>query len=177
MGGGLVKSYSRGAWVGAVVALAYLEYHTRKAETLKAEMLKAARSWVALAIISVSVGLLAFWSCRHTDRAVARRAYTVANANDFSWRNRVAAWEGALQMMAEKPWLGFGWNQPERVYDRYYRAAKVDEGMAIQLNDYFTLGTSLGLPALLCFAVYVVLALRGRQRTALPAVPTLDFGL
>ena len=76
----------------------------------------------------------------------------MANANDFSWRKRVAAYEGALQMMADKPWFGFGWNQPERVYDPFYRPAKVDEGMAIQLNDYFILGTTLGLPALLCFA-------------------------
>ena len=31
--------------------------------------------------------------------------------------------------------------------------------MAIQLNDYFTLGATLGLPALLCFAMYVGLSL------------------
>jgi O-antigen ligase len=143
-----------------------------KVEALKAEMLKAARSWVALAIISASVGLLGFWSCRHTERAVARRAYTVANANDFSWRNRVAAWEGALQMVAERPWLGFGWNQPERVYGQYYRATKLNEGMAIQLNDYFILGTTLGLPALLCFAVYVVLALTSHPKPAPTPLPS-----
>ena len=75
-------------------------------------------------MICASVGVLGFWSFRHTERVVARRAVSVANANDFSWRKRVAAWEGALQMMAEKPWFGFGWNQPERVYDQFYRAAK-----------------------------------------------------
>ena len=209
MGVGLVKSYSRGASVGAAVGLAYLivnaeqkaEMGRGKAEKLNTETLQAARRRVALAIIAVSIGVLAFWSCRHTERALARRAYTVANANDFSWRNRVVAYEGALQMLAEKPWFGFGWNQPERVYDRYYRAAKVDEGMAIQLNDYLTLGTTLGLPALLCFATYIGLSLSprskvqspkpevqsakdadqqpadGRQRTALPPPPTLDFRL
>ena len=169
MGVGLVKSYSRGAWVGAAVGVAYLMYQIGKAEsrkqkaemgrgkaeTLKAEMLKAVRSWLALAIISVAVGLLAFWSCRHTERAVARRAYSVANANDFSWRKRVAAYEGALQMMAERPWFGLGWNQPEHVYSAFYCPPKVDEAMAIQLNDYLMLGMTLGLPALLCFAVYV----------------------
>jgi hypothetical protein len=113
-------------------------------------------------------------------------------------------------MMAERPWFGFGWNEPERMYDQYYRSAKVDEGMAFQLNDYFTLGTTLGLPALLCFTMYVGLSLRaspkskvqrpkfqagypqitaqhaedsgqqpedGRQRTELPAPPTLDLRL
>ena len=179
MGVGLVKSYSRGAWVGAAVGVAYLAFHIGKAEMLKTEKLKggwsggkaesrklkaeirpgvlrrAGRRWGAFLIIFASVGVLAFWSFRHTDRAVVRRTYTVANANDFSWRNRVAAWEGALQMMAERPWLGFGWNQPERVYDQYYRATKLNEGMAIQLNDYFIMGTTLGVPALLCFAMYV----------------------
>ena len=173
MGVGLVKSYSRGAWVGAAVGVAYLMYQIGKVESRKqkaemgrgkAEVLKAVRSWLVLAIISVAVGLLAFWSCRHTEWAVARRAYTLANANDFSWRNRVAAYEGALQMLADKPWFGFGWNQPEGVYEHYYRAAKVDEGMAIQLNDYFTLGTTLGVPALLCFLGYVGVSLgRGRK--------------
>jgi len=131
-------------------------------------MLKAVRSWLVLAIISVAVGLLAFWSCRHTEWAVARRAYTLANANDFSWRNRVAAYEGALQMLADKPWFGFGWNQPEGVYEHYYRAAKVDEGMAIQLNDYFTLGTTLGIPALACFAMYIGLSLSPKSRVQSP---------
>jgi O-antigen ligase len=117
-----------------------------------------------LAIIFASVCLLAFWGFRQAERGMVRRAYSAANVNDFSWRNRAAAYEGALQMLADKPWFGFGWNQPDRVYDRYYRAAKVDEGMAIQLNDYLTLGTTLGMPALLCFTMYVGLALRGKSR-------------
>jgi O-antigen ligase len=137
----------------------------------------AVRRWCSLAVICGSVAVLGFWSFGDTEGAVARRAYSVANANDFSWRNRVAAWEGGLRMMAEKPWFGFGWNQPERIYSAFYRAAKVDEGMAIQLNDYLMLGMTLGLPALLCFAVYIILALSGRQKTGFPASPTLDFRL
>jgi O-antigen ligase len=177
MGFGMLKSYSRGAWFGAAVGLAYLGYQIGKAENLKAEIRPgllrwAGRRWVALAVIFASIGLLAFWSFRHTDRAVARCAYSVANANDFSWRKRVAAYEGALQMLADKPWFGFGWNQPEQVYDRYYRAAKVDEGMAIQLNDYLTLGMTLGVPALVCFAMYVGLSLspRSKVRSSAPEV-------
>jgi len=147
---------------------------------------------LALGVVVVSLGVLGFWGFRQADRGMVRRAYSAANVNDFSLRNRVAAWEGTLQMMADKPWFGFGWNQPERVYDQYYRAAKVDEGMAIQLNDYLTLGTTLGLPALLCFAMYVGLSLSPKSKVqslkskvqgpedeghgaGLPAPPTLDF--
>ena len=91
-----------------------------------------------------------------------RRALSVGNLNDFSWRNRVAAWEGSLQMMSDRPWFGFGWQQPERVYENYYLPPNVAEGAAIQLNDHLILGTSLGLPAFLCFLVCVGLSL-GRK--------------
>jgi O-antigen ligase len=167
MGVGLMKSYSRGAWVGAAVGLALIANAEcrRQNEECRSAVGWAGRRWVLLAIICASFGVLGFWSFRDTERVVARRAYTVANANDFSWRKRVAAYEGAVQMMADKPWFGYGWNQPEAVYDQYYRAAKVDEGMAIQLNDYLMLGMTLGLPALLCFVVYVGLSLRGSPRS------------
>ena len=58
-------------------------------------------------------------------------------------------------MMAEKPWLGLGWNQPEPFYDQYYSANKLDETAAIQLNDYLMLGATLGIPALFCFCMYL----------------------
>src|SRR5690606_33475143 len=53
----------------------------------------------ALVIIIVSIGVLAFWNLRHTEHSTTRRAFSVANVNDFSWRKRVAAYEGALQMI------------------------------------------------------------------------------
>jgi hypothetical protein len=162
---GLVKSYSRGAWVGAAVGMAYLAYEVGKAEMLELETLKAvilqwgARRWRSLAIVCASVAVLAFWSFRDTGSLVGRRAYSVVNANDFSWRARLIAFEGLLQMLADKPWFGFGWNQPERVGGTLYRPAKVGEGMAIQLNDYLVLGATLGVPALGCFGMYLWLSL------------------
>ncbi len=188
MGVGLLKSYSRGAWVGAAAGLTYLavcglrpkdehptlnlEPRTSNGSTelpvvqgsgFKVQGSKFTGAFT-LAVVMVSLMVTGLWGLRHTQGVVARRVYSVANANDFSWRNRVAAYEGALQMMADKPWFGFGWNQPEPVYDQYYRAAKVNEGMAIQLNDYFTLGATLGIPALLCFVIYAGLALSPKSK-------------
>jgi len=181
IGRGLLHSYSRGAWLAAFCGLAYLFWNLRRGSTLltptlfprpsggEGELLpRVSRiprfpgNWLRILVILISVSVLCFWHFRRAEWRPARRAFSVANTADFSWRNRVAAWEGALQMMAERPWIGFGWNQPERVYDQYYRATKLDEGMAIQLNDYFILGTTLGLPALLCFAAYIGLALTGK---------------
>ena len=189
---GLVKSYSRGAWLGTACGLVYLAWQVMECggltplwgtrpvasgkscvepqpstvESSKFKSPATCHSSLAVAVILASVFVLAFWNFRHTDRLVARRAFSVGNVNDFSWRNRVSAYQGSLQMMAEKPWLGFGWNQPERVYDQFYRASKVDEGMAIQLNDYFTLGTSLGTPALVCFIALIGLSFRRGARRA-----------
>jgi hypothetical protein len=177
MGVGLVRSYSRGAWVGTIIGMAYLLWRQDgrwkmedgsrgRAEKLKTEMLKARRNWVAVAVIVTSIGVLGFWGFRDTEWRVARRAFSVGNVNDFSWRNRASAYEGSLQMMATKPWFGFGWNQGERVYEQFYRKPQVAEGAAIQLNDYFTLGTTLGVPALVCFAVYVGLVLMRKSPIA-----------
>ena len=160
MGVGLVKSYSRGAWVGTAVGVAYLAYQVGKAEKLK-----TGHRWVALSVMCASIAVLTFWSLRETEWRPVRRVVSVGNINDFSWRNRVAAWEGALQMMADKPWFGFGWNQPERVYDSLYRPARLTEGGAMQMNDCLMLGTTLGVPALLCFLMYVGLSLKGSPKS------------
>ncbi|MBE0545804.1 MAG: O-antigen ligase family protein [Verrucomicrobia bacterium] len=173
---GLIKSYSRGAWLGVAVAMGYFGWgwwtaKTHRTPALSPHLMGGAgeapsrlipslrRDLVPLSVVLLSVVILAFWNFRHTEQATARRAFSVANMNDFSWRNRVAAWEGALQMMAGKPFLGFGWHQPERVYDQFYRVPKVTESAALQMNDYFTLGTTLGIQAMVCFLIYVGLSL------------------
>ncbi len=214
---GLVKSYSRGAWLGAAIGIAFLIWSWMKDkpsrgranvpaslgvceterlartlsppdETVKAHLTPALspcptggegeavsrRSFLSrfiiilpsICLILVSGCVLAFWNFRHAEHSTTRRAFSVANANDFSWRKRLSAYEGSLQMIADKPWFGFGWNQPEPIYDKFYRASKVDEGMAIQMNDYFTLGTTLGIPALGCFIAYIYLSLRGGKHRA-----------
>ena len=148
---GFWHSYSRGAWVAAACGMAYLisEFGIRNSELSPFSWLS--KNWLPLSVVALSVVVLGFWQFRQLDWLPARRAFSAANVNDFSWRNRVAAWEGTLQMMAEHSWFGFGWNQPERMYNYYYRPAKVEEAAAIQMNDYLTLGASVGLPALMCF--------------------------
>jgi len=171
---GLVKSYSRGALLGALIGISFLIYQIFRLSGFENWL---RRVWIPLTLVLVSIGVLALWNFWHSEHSSTRRILSVANANDFSWRKRVAAYEGALQMIADKPWLGFGWNQPERVYDRFYRAPKVDEGMAMQMNDYLMLGTTLGIPALGCFLAYIYLSLRGREhRTSNSQHPTSNLG-
>jgi O-antigen ligase/dienelactone hydrolase len=156
---GLVKSFSRGALLATFCALAYLGWQFRKVFSRKAPSVA-----LPVTVIMLSFAVLAFWQFRHTEQLMVRRAFSVANGNDFSLRNRLMAWEGSLQMMAERPWLGFGWNQSEPAYAQNYRPAQVPDGLAIEMNDFFMLGTTLGLPALLCFTAYVLLTLNGKSK-------------
>ena len=161
MARGLFHSYSRGAWLATACGMGYLffnsEFRIQNSELSRVSWLR--RNWLPLFVVAISVVVLGFWHFRETEWHPARRAFSAVNEVDFSWRNRVTAWEGALQIMAEHPWFGAGWNQPEPLYQSYYLSPKLQESAAIEMNDYLMLGSTLGIPALFCFAAYIWLCL------------------
>jgi hypothetical protein len=183
---GLLKSYSRGAWLGTAVGLGFLlwkwlnreprEIHEKLTREKPATFnLQPAtilsffschscvswlkRNWLPISVLLISAFVLCFWQFRHTESPLARRVFSVGNPNDFSWRNRVAAWEGAGRMMWDKPLVGFGWGKAEEIYSKEYRAARLEESAAVQLNDYLMIGISAGGPASACLILYLWLAL------------------
>jgi O-antigen ligase len=162
MGYGLLRSYSRGAWLATVCGLAFLlsEFGIRNSEFL----CNSCRSWLnrnrfSLFIVVSSLVLLSFWHFRQSDWRPVHRFFSIGNQNDFSWRNRIAVWESALQITAEHPWFGAGWNRPEPLCEHYYVPPKLNQSTAIQMNDYLILGATLGIPALFCFVTYLWLSL------------------
>ncbi len=172
LGMGLLKSYSRGGWLATLCGMSYLIWSWLKQarQELIPEFSHSGfsgssclpwfhRNWLAASVLLLSILLLSFWELRDAEWAPARRAFSVGNRNDFSWRNRTAAWEGVLAMMAERPALGFGWNKPEPFYEHYYASPRLEETMAIEMNDYLMLGATLGVPVIFCFGVYFWLSL------------------
>ena len=172
----LIKSYSRGAWLGAAVGIGYLiwkwinreprEIHeklTREKPSTFNFQPATHRIWLPISVILASVLVLSFWQFRHTESPLLRRVFSVGNPNDFSWRNRVTAWQGAGRMMWDKPIMGFGWGKAEEIYSKDYRAARLEESAAVQLNDYLMIGISAGVPSLACFVAYLWLALSLRS--------------
>jgi O-antigen ligase len=168
MGINLLKSYSRGAWLSTLCGLGYLTVQVFKCQGSDSSkvgtlcylrLLWLKKDWLLLPAILVSVFVLVFWHFQQTDWHPVQRVLSAVNAVDFSWRNRVDAWEGDLQIIAEHPWLGTGWNQPERLYQHYYLPSQLTESTAIEMNDYLMLGATLGIPALFCFAMYLWLSL------------------
>jgi hypothetical protein len=172
MGNNLLHSFSRGAWLATLCGFTYLsiltwkcrhELHIIICRTLKTNstvfkkkynllyfriIFLITRCYASLTIIAFSISLVVFWQIQETDSDLVRRTISVCNQNDFSWRNRVTSWETTLQMMADRPYFGFGWHTTEIVYNRFYCPAKLQEPTTIRLNSYFILGSMIGLPAL-----------------------------
>ncbi len=158
---GLLHSYSRGAWLATFCGLAFLAVQVVKNSHF--QQIRTIR-WirplgVSLIAIACAIAGLVFWQFQQPQHLVTRRILSVGNMNDFSWRNRVAAWEGALQITAEHPWFGAGWNHLEPLYEHYYLSPKLTESAAMAMNDYLMLGATLGIPALYCFGMYIWLCL------------------
>lgn len=189
---GLLKSYSRGAWLGTVLGLVYLLWQVVRGGGLTplwsaqsggpekscAESLHSIavvwirRNWRPAAVILVSLLMLSFWQFRHAQAPLVRRVFSAANVNDFSWRNRVSVWQGSLRMVIHHPFIGVGWGQVEKRFSESYRPARLEDGAAVQLNDYFTLANSAGLFTLICFGAYAFTSLRQSCRSLKFGSPT-----
>ena len=164
----LFKSLSRGAWLGTAAGMVYLfliYFRTLRFGLAKSSFFLAGKNGLHLGIIIAALFVLSFWQFRFTEWRPAQRAFSVSNINDFSWRNRVVAWEGALRMMADQPWFGCGWSRAEATYGEKYLPPPLGNSAAIQMNDYFMIGISAGVPALVCFLMYVGLSLRSGSKS------------
>jgi Tol biopolymer transport system component/dienelactone hydrolase len=174
MGMQLLKSYSRGAWFATAAGMSYLVYagwrfpvqepdvganHGGQPTTTHYRAQIAFRRWQfipSMVVLVAGVLVIAFLNLRHSEHRMVRRALSVANINDFSWRNRATTSLGALKVIADNPLGGAGWNRCRAAYDAWYRPESLLESAAIGLNDYLILGMTLGVPALACLAGYII---------------------
>jgi hypothetical protein len=144
---GLLMSFSRGAWVGVIAGVCYLAWAYGKLR----------RSYVLpFAVGSVFV-VSFFW--KHTSDSdrwfVQRLDFTRPSA-----QHRVAAWRAGLEIMRDHPY-GVGWDHAVTLYQERYNPPG-GRAAALGTNDYIIIGAELGLPALICFGLYVGLCLGGR---------------
>jgi O-antigen ligase len=145
---GLIFSYSRGAWLGTVVSLLYLAKFYEKFKW------RPLRVFLLFAFCFLLFGVWFFWNATPDTASWYVKRMDLGRP---SAQHRVAAWRGALQIMQRHP-LGVGWGNGIAIYKEQY--APPDGARALNTNDYFLLGTQLGLPGLLCFMAYVALCFR-----------------
>ncbi len=172
---GMVRSYSRGAWLGFLVAMVWCGW-VQFSPLLRSLRARAGtgsipdrRRWLAIRLFLVVLlvgGPSYLWFLKDFQTPLLRRVGTVVNHTDRSWRNRVDAWIGAARMTVARPITGWGLHQVDATYAREFKPAHLKETAAIQLNDFLTLAAGMGVPAVGLFLVLVVsrLCLAHRER-------------
>ena len=173
---GLASSWSRGAWFGSLFGVVYMLgnffkrlFFGEKNRTVRLlgllflnydNLSPIRRQMLPALVFVISLGAISFWRYQVAECQIAKRFLSILNPIDFSWRNRVSAWEGALQISADHPWFGAGWSQPNQLYEHYYLSPRLTENGAIEMNDYLLLCSSVGIPALFCFGMYACMSLK-----------------
>lgn len=149
MGGVLMLTYSRGAWISilAVVLLFGMIYNRRLL-------------WL---LLLVPLAVLA------AHDTVAERLLSIVNPVDTSCTLRLALWESTWAMIVEHPWLGIGWGAYWLVYPAYdFFIGDGGTKIVHAHNMYLNIAAETGLPGLLLFMTvmvgHFVYALRLRRR-------------
>jgi len=150
---GLFASWSRGAWLGFVIALAAIAFALPQ------------RLWQSFALLFSVVGLvLVLWfGGLLPDAVVARvvsstedffafedmRGVDITSAN-YAVVERLAHWQAALNMAEAKPWLGVGLGNYEVVYDDY-RLLNWREPLGHAHNYYLNILAEAGIIGFLMY--------------------------
>jgi hypothetical protein len=179
---GLVRSYSRGAWLGFAVAVVWCGWLRFSHAILSvrdgaiAGDMAARRRWlvVRFSIVFLLIAVVGVpWHSKDSQNPLLRRLGSIANQTDRSWRNRVDAWVGAVRMTTARPVTGWGLTTVENIYDFEFKPFNLNESAAIQLNDYLTLAAGMGWPALTLFLLLIASRLRVAHRELNPNVAPL----
>lgn len=179
IGAGLIASWSRGAWLGAVVAgltvLALASTGGRLAMAAGAAAIFLLWPLVPPALTGRLAEIGAYFGVWNA------RGVPVTDAN-FSVLERVAHWQVAWEMFADHPWLGVGVGNWAVVYPRYAFAPWSDPlGHAHNVLFHFAAEAGIiGALAFLCFWLgSLVAALRSAHRSHGPdkAIAIGVFGL
>ncbi len=191
-GSALVLSWSRGGWLAAAagavaMGLLWLLGGLRTAER------RGRTAWLAWAGALALV--LALWAgalerlpggivARLASIGQAEQVWGVADAEvtdaNFSTIERIAHWEAAQRMFAQRPWTGQGPGHYELRYDAF-RLPRWSEALGHAHNVYLNFLAESGLPGLAAFlllwAALLWVAVRASLWPASPLQAALGLGL
>jgi O-antigen ligase len=144
----LAVTFSRNAWMGALVAIG---------------VLLAVRNIKLLVVVPAAALLFILVA----PAAVRQRAYSIFDPHNATNRDRVGMLESGLQMVKDHPWFGVGMNEVPRLYPHYRTADAVDPADAVGPttrahlhNVPMQLAAERGLPALAVWLWFVAVAAR-----------------
>ena len=182
--GGLVASWSRGAWIGASAAGAAM---------LIAMSGRPGRALAA--VVAGAVLVVALWQFGLMPAAIVSRLTefttqfdfsnidvrgTYLTAGNFSLIERLAHWQAALGMILDHPWLGVGFGNYGAAYEQY-RTLRWANPLGHAHNYYLNIFAETGILGLLAYlgvwVSIVVQALRATGRRHAPALRWMAIGL
>jgi O-antigen ligase len=144
----LATTFSRNAWVGAVLAIGVL--------------LMFRRMWKLLALVPVAIVLFVLVA----PAGIRSRAMSAFDANDATNRDRIAMLKSGKAMIADHPLTGVGPNMVPRAYIEKYKTPdavdpvdKPGDTRAHLHNVPVQLAAERGLPALACWLWFIVVAI------------------
>ncbi len=151
--GGLLVSWSRGAWLGTVAAIGVMAFAIPR---------KFWHSFMMTGAIGLAIGIL--WFSGALPQSITNRissawsdffAFDDMRGVDITSENyavveRLAHWQAALNMAQYHPWLGVGAGNYEVVYDQY-RLLNWDEPLGHAHNYYLNILAEAGIIGLLCY--------------------------
>ena len=135
----LVLTYSRGAWLAAVLMACVTALAWRRP------------GWRVLAGSTLALSLL-FYLAHDTLTGRLLSIFDMFNSNDSSVALRWALLEITFAMIQEQPWLGIGWGVYPYVFP-YYDFFIRDETVMIYHahNSLLSIAAEIGVPGMLCF--------------------------
>jgi O-antigen ligase len=146
----LIATFSRNAWIGAVLAILTLAMFRR--------------AWKLVAVVPVVVVLFVLVA----PAGIRQRALSSFDPNDATNRDRIAMLKSGKAMIADHPWTGVGPNMVPKAYIEKYKTPdavdpedKPNDTRAHLHNVPVQLAAERGLPALALWLVFVVTAVVG----------------
>jgi len=160
MGVALVMSWSRGAWLGFAAALLAIAMARGRWTAILAG---GAMGLLVVALVLNSAHLLpsilaqrfAGLSAYFTMPDVTAAEVTEAN---YALVERVAHWQAAIRMWADRPWLGVGVGNYAEVYPAYALPHWPDP-LGHAHNTYLNMGAEAGLVGVVCYLIFCTSAL------------------
>ena len=152
-----IVTYSRGGFLAAgALALFYILRSRRR--------LPALAGVLTAALLVVPILPDAFWQRMSTIKAPEVSARDGDKEDDTSARSRLHFWSVAVDMAADHPLFGVGYNSFNRAYDRYDDLDGAFGRKRSVHSAWFGLLAELGYPGLLLFFAQLALAFRACWR-------------
>jgi O-antigen ligase len=147
---GVMVTYTRGAWLGAMTGLAALFLLT-----------ELRQRWRALALVGV-LGVVTVVAAGAERAALTERARTISSLEANA--SRVYLLRASVQMVADHPVLGTGLNTFAAIYPRYRRPDDPNPGAPFAHNIFLNMAVEGGIAGALAFGAVIVAAVMAGWR-------------